>query len=167
MNQIGWPLVQNIIRRKKKSNTYGRFKERKSGVHWGWDFYAKVGTPCYAIADGVIADVYGGQNDTKNFGLVVVLEFEFEGKKLYAAYCHLNSSAVLKKTSDNPALVTKGQLIGHTGNSGNAFNMSKEDEHLHFELRTSSKPVPGGHPFRLDPIQIFKKCPLDFVISEP
>lgn len=161
MATILWPLVNNVIRRKKLSNTYGRFAERTSGVHWGWDFYAHAGTPCYAIADGKLVLRYGSSNDTGNFGLVSVLEFPFEGRTLYAAYCHLSGvSAPLGP-------IAAGQQIGFTGNSGNAHGMTGDDEHLHFEIRTSPRPPPGGSPHRLSPLIVFKKCPLTQAIYEP
>ena len=72
MSEILWPLVSNVIRRGKLSNTYGRFPVRKSGTHWGWDFYAKAGTSCYAIADGRIEAIYGSTSDTGSFGQVVL-----------------------------------------------------------------------------------------------
>jgi len=162
MSKILWPLVSNVIRRNKISNTYGRFPERSSGVHWGWDFYAKAGTPCYAIADGVIDLVYGHASDTGSFGRVVVLKFMYKEKALYAAYCHLAWASVY--AGDN---VHAGDQIGLTGNSGNAHNMSGPDEHLHFEIRTSPRPAPGGTPFRISPLNVFGQCPLKTAILEP
>jgi murein DD-endopeptidase MepM/ murein hydrolase activator NlpD len=161
--KILWPLVSNVIRRNKLSNTFGRFPERKSGVHWGWDFYAKAGTPCFAIADGPIKLVYGSATDTGSFGLVVVQEFEFEGKKLYAAYCHLSAAYV----ATAPHAIAAGSQIGMTGNSGNASTMKGNDEHLHFEIRSSPRPDPGGEPYRLSPLKVFKVCPLTKPILEP
>jgi len=161
MTKILWPLVNNIIRRNKLSNTYGRFVERTSGVHWGWDFYAEAGTPCYAIADGKLVLRYGSANDTGSFGLVSVLEFSFENRMLYAAYCHLSGvSAPL-------GAIGAGEQIGFTGNSGNAQSMQGLDQHLHFEIRTQPRPPPGGDPYRLSPLIVFKRCPLHQVIFEP
>jgi murein DD-endopeptidase MepM/ murein hydrolase activator NlpD len=161
MTSILWPLVNNVIRRNKLSNTYGRFAERTSGVHWGWDFYAEVGTPCYAIADGKLVLKYGSASDTGSFGLVSVLEFSFEGQQLYAAYCHLSGvNAPL-------GAISAGEQIGFTGNSGNAQSMRGLDQHLHFEIRTQPRPPPGGTPHRLSPLVVFKRCPLNQVIFEP
>lgn len=161
MSAILWPLVDNQIRRGEIWNTYGHFPQRTKGVHWGWDFYAKCGTPCYAIADGVIASVYGSTTDKENFGLVVVLKFSFGKKHLYAAYCHLSGSVV--RTGQK---VSAGDQVGFTGNSGNAYNMTGPDEHLHFEIRTSVRPVPGGAPLRISPLLIYKICPLHHRIVE-
>jgi len=161
MASVLWPLVNNVIRRNKISNTYGRFKERTAGAHWGWDFYAPSGTPCYAIADGTVSMIYGNAHDTGNFGLVAILDFEFEGKTLYAAYCHLSAVvAVLGKD------IKAGEQIGFTGNSGNASTMKGLDEHLHFELRESARPT-RGQAGRITPLTVFKVCPLHAPIYEP
>lgn len=161
MSKILWPLVSNVIRRNKLSNTYGRFAERASGAHWGWDFYAKAGTPCFAIADGTIDLVYGHASDTGSFGLVAVLKFTHETGELYAAYCHL--SRVVVSVGQR---VAAGDQIGFTGNSGNASNMRGPDEHLHFEIRNSRRPPPGGQPSRISPLRVFKRCPLNSPIVE-
>jgi murein DD-endopeptidase MepM/ murein hydrolase activator NlpD len=162
MSKILWPLVNNVIRRNKLSNTFGRFPDRASGVHWGWDFYAKAGTPCFAIADGSIDLVYGHVSDTGSFGQVAVLKFKHASRTLYAAYCHLSGVVVTVGRT-----VHAGDQIGFTGNSGNAANMRGPDEHLHFEIRTSSRPPPGGEPFRISPLRVFGRCPLDAPIIEP
>lgn len=161
MTTVHWPLVSNVIRRNKLSNTFGRFPERASGVHWGWDFYAKAGTPCFAIADGEIAMIYGRASDRASFGLVAVLKFEFEGKPLYAAYCHLSATSVAVGQQ-----VRAGDQIGATGNSGNAFTMKGDDEHLHFEIRSSARPAPGGPPRRYSPLKVFGFCPLHDAVIE-
>jgi murein DD-endopeptidase MepM/ murein hydrolase activator NlpD len=162
MSVILWPLVSNVIRRNKLSNTFGHFPERASGTHWGWDFYAKAGTPCFAIADGTIDLVYGHASDTGSFGQVVVLKFQHKARTLYAAYCHLSAAVVTAGRQ-----IKAGDQLGFTGNSGNAHNMAGLDEHLHFEIRTSGRPPPGGEPLRLSPLSVFGKCPLQTAIVEP
>lgn len=162
MTMVLWPLVTNVIRRNKESNTFGRFPERESGRHWGWDFYAPAGTPCFAIADGTVEAIYGDASDTRSFGRVVVLRFAFGRRILYAAYCHLSREVV--NVGDT---VKAGAQIGLTGNSGNASTMRGLDQHLHFEIRTLVRPPPGGRPVRLSPKTVFKKCPLHHAILEP
>lgn len=161
MPAILWPLVHNVIRRNKPSNTFGRFQERKSGTHWGWDFYAEAGTPCFAIADGRIELIYGNVSDTGSFGQVVVLRLQHEARTLYAAYCHLSGAVVTVGQG-----VQAGDQVGFTGNSGNAQSMRGLDQHLHFEIRTSSRPPPGGEPHRLSPMVVFGHCPLHAPVIE-
>lgn len=154
---ITWPLKHNVIRRGSISNTFGLVRRTSTGatrVHQGWDFEAPVGTPCYAIADGTVVDTsnYG------DYGQRLLLKFDFDTDgdvdTLYAFYAHL--SAVKVKVSDK---VKQGQLIALTGESGNAKGMTKEDQHLHFEIRTQST-VGLGLGGRLSPMIVFGKCPL-------
>ena len=35
--------------------------------------------------------------------------------------------------------VQKGKVIGKSGTTGNAYNLTDQEEHLHFEYRTSPK----------------------------
>lgn len=154
---VDWPLDRNIIRRGSQGNTFGEVRRRTDGTkkpHQGWDFFAPIGTACHAIADGKVVSVTTG----KDYGLVVVHSFREEGKLLYAAYAHLSAAAV--KPGDS---VTRGQVIGKSGDSGNAKGMTGEDLHLHFEVRTN--PAPGlGLSGRVSPMIIFGTCPLKDVV---
>jgi murein DD-endopeptidase MepM/ murein hydrolase activator NlpD len=149
---IDWPLDENIIRRGVLNNTFGLVRRDRFGrtkPHQGWDLRAKIGTPCYAIADGEVALVY----HSEDYGKVLVLEF-FKGRRLYAAYCHL--SLVMVESGNK---VTLGQAVALTGDSGNARGMSEPDQHLHFEIRTV--PRPGlGLDGRISPLRVFGKIPL-------
>lgn len=158
-SSIGWPLVSNVIRRNSVSNTFGMVRKRADGTpkpHQGWDFFAEVGTSCFAIADGTV--VFSG--DRGDFGLIVVHSFVSGGKTFFAAYAHLETSEV-KVTQK----VSKGDLIGTTGKSGNAFNLPALDMHLHFEIRTEK--APGlGLAGRISPFKIYGKMPLNTPIVE-
>ena len=153
---IDWPLDKNIIRRNDDNNTFGLVRRNVDGSprpHQGWDFYAKAGTPCYAIADGKVEYV----GNANALGLLIVVSIGATGK--YAAYAHLSQATV--KAGDRVLL---GQLIGRTGNSGNAKDMKGEDEHLHFEIR--DKPLTGlGLADRMSPIEVFGICPLNNPIA--
>ena len=52
-----------------------------------------------------------------------------------------------------------GEIVGRTGDTGNAKGLKPEDEHLHFELRTMARPGKGLDG-RVSPIEIFGVCPL-------
>lgn len=155
---IGWPLKHNRIRRGLASNTFGMVRRKADGSkrpHQGWDFEASVGTPCFAIADGRVALTY----TSTDYGEVLVLEFTFEGRELFAAYAHL--SAIEVRFGDR---VTKGQRVALTGDSGNAKGMSGPDEHLHFEIRTVARPG-VGLAGRVSPLEIFRHVPLDKAVE--
>lgn len=158
---VRWPLTFNRIRKDKLSNTFGRFAERYSGAHWGWDFAAPVGTPVYAVADGEVSKVYGTGADKEGYGLVIEICFTYQGCYTYAAYCHMSRSLVRGRQP-----VKMGELIGYTGKSGNGYNLPTSEDHLHFEFRTLSRPSPGGHPYRFDPREIYNVCPINHTIVD-
>lgn len=149
--EFDWPLDRNIIRRGLENHTFGMVRTSSAGhkrAHQGWDFYAKLNTPCYAVADGEI--VYAG--DRGDFGKTVVIDVA--GANVFPAYAHLNEIRVVRGQH-----VKRGDLIGYTGNSGNAGSLSGDDEHLHFEIR--EYPLPGlGLDGRITPMQVFGVCPL-------
>ena len=94
--------------------------------HTGTDFGAKIGTPVYATADGVVDWADSGWNG--GYGKLVKITHSF-GFKTY--YAHLNE--VLIKAG---SFVKKGQLIAKTGNSGVSTG-----PHLHYEVRFLEKPI--------------------------
>lgn len=157
---IGWPLAHNRIRRGLQSNTFGMVRRNADGstrAHQGWDFEAPIGTPCFAIGDGRVALVY----TSKDYGLVVVLSFSFEGRELFAAYAHLSRAEV---AAGQP--VRRGQRIGLTGDSGNARGMEGPDLHLHFEIR--EEPRPGvGLSGRISPMEVFGVVPFTAIEVRP
>lgn len=154
MSNIDWPLDSNVIRRGLENHTFGMVRNGGTRAHQGWDFYAEPGTPCYAIADGAVAMIY----ESEAYGLVVVCSFQYEGRTLYAAYCHLSKAEVKQGI-----VVRKGQRIGLTGNSGNAESMRGLDQHLHFEIRTIPRPGKGLEG-RMSPKEVFGHCPLKIAV---
>lgn len=155
--QIYWPLLTNIIRGRVTNNTFGMVRKYKDGTlkpHQGWDFEAKVGTPAYAVADGVIEFV----RERGDYGLQVCLRFDFEGETYFAFYAHLQKSYVKENDS-----VKGNELIVACGKSGNAKNLPESEDHLHFEIRTKSNPELGLKD-RVSPLKIFNRCPLTFPI---
>lgn len=146
-----WPLDINIIRKNNLVNTFGMVRRKADGSkkpHQGWDLYAPVGTPCYAVADGVVV----GINKAGDYGNTIILYIP--GPKLYIAYCHLSEMHVNKGDQ-----VKLGQPIAKTGNTGNANGMVGADQHLHLEVRTIGV-VGLGLEGRISPIEIFRNCPL-------
>jgi murein DD-endopeptidase MepM/ murein hydrolase activator NlpD len=155
---VGWPLRRNVIRGNIRNHTFGKVRNGGTKPHQGWDMLAPIGTECFAIADGKIHDVY----ESSAYGDVIELSFSFKNQKLFAAYAHLSKVNVAKGQA-----VKKGQVIGLTGDSGNAANLNRSEMHLHFEIRTQSRPGLGLGG-RMDPTTVFGTCPLkDAVIWAP
>lgn len=94
--------------------------------HTGIDFSARLNTPVYATADGVVEYAAMGWNG--GYGGLIRLSHSFGFKTFYA---HLNSLAVR-----NGQFVKKGQIIAHSGNTGVSTG-----PHLHYEVRFLNTPI--------------------------
>jgi murein DD-endopeptidase MepM/ murein hydrolase activator NlpD len=55
--------------------------------------------------------------------------------------------------------VEQGTVLGATGNTGNARNLPRREDHLHFEIRTRVR-CGLGLRGRISPLQIYGLCPL-------
>ena len=113
----GDPVKNPQIRCNKASNLYGPVRHNANGsIRWhrGFDYYAPKGTPVY--------------------GLCVLITHKRPKKTYYSFYAHLSSVSV--KYGEK---VQKGKMIGKSGTTGNAYNLTDQEEHLHFEYRTSPK----------------------------
>lgn len=87
--------------------------------HLGIDIAAAEGTPLYAADSGqvVYASAIGG-----GYGNMIMID---HGNGYHTLYAHLSS--ILVKCGQS---VSKGSVIGYTGNTGNSTG-----PHLHFEVR--------------------------------
>ena len=92
--------------------------------HRGSDMKAKMNTPVYATADGIIE--YSGFHKKSGYGNLVIVQHNY-GFKTY--FGHLNK-VVIKSGK----YVKKGDLIAYTGNSG-----MSNGPHLHYEVRFISR----------------------------
>ncbi len=105
---LSWPKSGKI------TSPYGT---RSRGFHSGIDISAKVGESVYAAAGGkvVLASWYYG------YGNCILID---HGNGMKTRYAHLSSYNC--KVGDT---VSRGQLIAHSGNTGNTTG-----PHLHFEV---------------------------------
>ncbi|UTW05380.1 peptidoglycan DD-metalloendopeptidase family protein [Amphritea atlantica] len=99
---------------------------KKRVMHNGIDFKANTGTPVYATADGAVE--YAGLHKQSGFGKLIILQHAL-GFKTY--YAHLSDVKIKSGT-----FVSKGQLIGLSGNTGTSTG-----PHLHYEVRYLFRPV--------------------------
>ncbi|WP_298399200.1 M23 family metallopeptidase [Sphingobium sp.] len=117
VGSFAWPVKGTIL---------SRFGPGESGSkNNGIDISAPVGTPIRAAADGVVA--YAGDK-VAVFGGLVLLN---HGDSWVSAYGHASRVDVVRGQK-----VTKGQVIGLTGDTGYASKPK-----LHFELRKDRVPV--------------------------
>ncbi len=113
--------------------SYGTNNWRKS-AHGGSDLVAPRGTEIYAAADGIVSASHvwqGGKTGNDSYGnYVMILHGTADDGNTYATlYGHMNTAPLV---SEGQA-VTKGQLIGYVGTTGNSTGY-----HLHLELRINN-----------------------------
>lgn len=79
-------------------------------------------------------------------GNYIIIKF---GDTTYAALCHLQTGSIQVSVGEN---VTKGEIIGNVGHSGNSFS-----PHLHFQLMDSSDiSIANGLPCAFEEYELFK-----------
>lgn len=132
----GWgdPVANPKIRRNSPSNLYGKVRRDANGNprnHQGFDYYAPTGTPILSVGDGVVHTVQSGHS---SYGLNITIRHNRGKGYVYSFYAHLKGVAGGIKSGK---VVRKGEIIGYAGTSGNAKGFTGEDQHLHFECRTS------------------------------
>jgi murein DD-endopeptidase MepM/ murein hydrolase activator NlpD len=138
----GAPGVHHLLKQHASpaGGAFGAVRSSGTKKHQGWDLYASVNTPVYAIADGTIVAATRGHD----LGSHVVLEFSHGSRTLYAVYGHLCHIAV-----GNNQSMKEGAILGQSGTDGNA---SGTPPHLHFEIRTmKNPPAYSGLHFRVSP----------------
>jgi len=86
--------------------------------HLGVDLDAAVGTPVYAVNDGVVSFV----KELTVYGKMIIID---HGLGIYSLYLHLNEFKVAKGDK-----VTRGEVIGLSGSTGYSLG-----PHLHFSIK--------------------------------
>jgi murein DD-endopeptidase MepM/ murein hydrolase activator NlpD len=141
--------------------------------HQGLDLIAAPGTPIYAVADGRV--LHCALPPGSSYGTAIILAVGIHDlpppqfaqcqllnpgeTKIGFFYGHLSERIVAHNT-----LVTAGTVIGKTGCSGNASNMTtiSTGAHLHFEVRKRPQGYGGqGLGNRADPLPFLKNCTND------
>ncbi|PTQ16813.1 hypothetical protein CWO33_04100 [Vibrio splendidus] len=92
--------------------------------HFGTDYATPIGTEIHSLSDGVVL-----KSRYNRFAGNYLTIKHTDGN--YARYLHLSERHVLAGE-----YITKGQIIGHTGNSGRTTG-----PHLHLELSVAGVPV--------------------------
>ena len=115
---VGYPITYKGITSKYGWRTNPILYKRE--FHRGVDLKAKMNTPVYATANGLVE--YAGYHKTSGYGNLIILSHNFGFQTLFG---HLNKIVVR-----DGQFVKKGQLIGYTGNTG-----MSNGPHLHYEMR--------------------------------
>jgi hypothetical protein len=95
------------------------WRYRSGGDHFAYDYVMPIGTPLYAVQDGVILDCADGAPNQprgvkRKRSNWVLLGFTWQGKKATAYYQHLSPGLRVVKGQK----VKAGQLIAKSGNTG-------------------------------------------------
>lgn len=112
---------------------FGLVRKKPDGTpraHQGIDLACATGYRVYAVEDGVVVDAVKANS---GFGWVVTLACRVDGKPVYPFYAHLSEIKVKSGQA-----VKAGDVIGLTGDTGNAAGMDTvaEGSHLHFGLKS-------------------------------
>lgn len=124
-----WPINNTKINSPFGPRNIGRGASKN---HGGVDLNAKVGTPIYSPANGIVR---AARDTTPNAcgGFVKINHGKYTTK-----YCHLIKFDVVKKGDK----VVKGQLIGYTGGAkGGQYAGNSLGPHLHYEVLIGGKHV--------------------------
>lgn len=113
------------------SSGYGPRRGGASSFHSGVDLFTRTPTPIYASGDGVIENI----GTRRSYGRTILIRHKDSVKTRYA---HLSSYAPGLKPGSR---VRRGELIGYTGDTGNATAV-----HLHYEVLVHGK--------RLNPLTV-------------
>ncbi|MWP48037.1 M23 family metallopeptidase [Gilliamella sp. Pas-s27] len=139
------------------NGAFGYVRDEGAKAHTGLDLFADINTPCYACLDGEIVqyteesgygnvlvievkgdDLRASRNDytleftdkTKKVKEIVQADnFNINADHFYLRYCHLSNKRADLNVGDK---VKSGDLIGYTGDTGNAKGLC--NPHLHFEI---------------------------------
>lgn len=114
------------------SSGYG---PRWGNFHAGLDFAAPIGTPIYAVADGVVVEGRERYN-VAGFGSWIWLDCQDNVGKDFI-YGHVKHDGILVRAGDR---VRAGQQIGVVGNEGQSTG-----PHLHFEVWGAPGRLGGAH----------------------
>jgi len=118
----GSPIEYKGITSKFGYRTHPTLHRRE--FHNGTDLKAKMKTPVYATADGIIN--WAGYHKRSGYGRLIIIEHIY-GFRTY--FGHLNRVVV-----KSGQFVQKGDLIAYTGNSG-----ISNGPHLHYEIRFNQR----------------------------
>jgi murein DD-endopeptidase MepM/ murein hydrolase activator NlpD len=139
----------------KWNGAFGYMRNQGAKAHTGLDLFADINTPCYACLDGEIVqykeesgygnvlvikvegdDLRASENDYKleftekdKKEIIQDDDFNINADHFYLRYCHLSDKRADLETGDK---VKSGDLIGYTGDTGNAKGLC--NPHLHFEI---------------------------------
>lgn len=143
-----------------RGGTFGHVRNGGERFHNGLDLFAEEGTPIYSMMDGVISHInyvtsqpnrdkdgkypseYRG--DRYDAGNRVYIESSRNGQDVMIGYWHLQAAtpiAVNPRTGEifKPGdAIFRGELLGYTGRTGNAYNVTNKHLHLVYKVKNAN-----------------------------
>lgn len=147
-----------------RGGTFGYVRNGGTRFHNGLDLFAVEGTPVYAMLDGEISsyryvveqpnrdktgypsEYKGNKSDTGNR---VYIKGQNNNRDVMVGYWHLQAGtpvAINPRTGEafKPGdVIYRGELLGYTGRTGNAYDVTNKHLHLVYMVKNSS----GGYVF--------------------
>ena len=147
-----------------RGGTFGYVRNSDTKFHSGLDLLAQEGTPVYAMIDGIISnngyvvsqpnrDPSASNVDAKGYpldysgdkngaGNRISIQGNKNGSEVMVGYWHLraeNPIAINPRTqiAFKPGdTIFRGELLGYTGRTGNAFNVTNKHLHLIYKIKS-------------------------------
>lgn len=120
--------------------------------HNGWDFAVPVGTPLYSTVDGTVFYAQVDGTGAKTVAINTTCLYEYQGieTQFQVIYTHMSDIQVSVGQK-----VSKGQLIGLSGNTGRYTT----GPHLHYGIHPVKNGTPtepnNGYNGAIDPVHFF------------
>jgi murein DD-endopeptidase MepM/ murein hydrolase activator NlpD len=131
--QGNYPITQGFGAQMTDPSLQAFYTQYGLAGHDGVDFGVPMDTPLYAVDDGTI--LWSGPGD---YGNTIIIQHGW-GESYYG---HLSTTGV-----NVGQRVTKGELIGYSGESGEATG-----PHLHFGMKPNNPDMTNGYYGKIDPL---------------
>ena len=149
--EVGDPVNNPQISNDNQGKNHNRYYDpslnrgtRSGGArpHWGIDIFASKGTPLQSVLGGVVVrvrdDFAPGRYKKNSTGNTIMIKSEVDGKVVYLSYGHLDKVDVKDKQ-----IVKAGEVIGQTGNTGNAAGVGEANYHVHIQAYEGGTAAPN------------------------
>jgi 4-aminobutyrate aminotransferase-like enzyme/Ser/Thr protein kinase RdoA (MazF antagonist) len=97
-------------------------------VHMGLDFFAPIGTPIFAVRNGIVHSIQDNRG-AKNYGPTLIIQHELDGFPFYSLYGHLGSDVLARYHAGDT--IVQGEIIATIGSPDENGGWPA---HLHFQL---------------------------------
>lgn len=118
------------------SSSWGAPRDGGNRKHKGNDIMAEIGTPAVALCDAIFSQ----SNQGYHVGGGYIYKLKELDSSTFHYYMHMREGSSISDGTQ----VSKGQLVGYVGNTGNAYRTSG---HIHYELHPDGGAAVDPHSF--------------------